>query len=256
MVYHWEDKIFLKIFYSLILQPELMKIRFEHITKVYGTQKALDQIDFTIDSGQIIGLLGPNGAGKSTLIKILIGLLNPENGRIAQEDTTINTQSQQYKNMIGYLPEDNPLPKELFAGEYLAKTAALYSLKNFDRDSLIKRTGLSTVAHKKIGTLSKGFKQRLGLAAALIHGPKLLVLDEPMTGLDPNQIQEIRKLIKSLSPATTVLLSTHILQDIVAICDRILVLNKGQLVQDVALTELENNKDATALEALFAKWTA
>ena len=233
-----------------------MKIRFEHITKVYGTQKALDQIDFTIDSGQIIGLLGPNGAGKSTLIKILIGLLIPENGRIAQEDTTINTQSQQYKTMIGYLPEDNPLPKELFTGEYLAQTAALYTLKNFDRESLIERTGLSTVAHKKIGTLSKGFKQRLGLAAALIHGPKLLVLDEPMTGLDPNQIQEIRKLIKSLSPATTVLLSTHILQDIVAICDRILVLNKGQLVQDVALTELENNKDATALEALFAKWTA
>lgn len=233
-----------------------MKISFEHITKLYGAQKALDQIDFSIESGRIIGLLGPNGAGKSTLIKILVGLLQPEEGIVCQNDIELDTQSQRFKNQIGYLPEDNPLPQELYVKEYLDQTAALYALKSYDQNGLIERTGLKSVAHKKIKTLSKGYKQRLGLAAALIHVPKFLVLDEPMTGLDPNQILEIRKLIKSLSPQTTVILSTHILQDISAICDRILVLNKGQIVQDIALQELEVNHDPAALEALFTQWTA
>ena len=138
----------------------------------------------------------------------------------------------------------------------MAQTAALYALNPFDGKTLIERTGLTPVEHKKIGALSKGFKQRLGLAAALIHEPELLVLDEPMTGLDPNQIQEIRKLIKSLSPKTTVLLSTHILQDISAICDRILVLNQGKLVKDLALKDLDNKNDTEALEALFTEWTS
>lgn len=233
-----------------------MTLRFEHITKNYGAQKALDQVNFSIESGQIIGLLGPNGAGKSTLIKILVGLLHPDSGQIYQQEAVLNTQSQDFKTRIGYLPEDNPLPQELFVKEYLDHIAALYKLKPYDPQNLIERTGLSVAAHKKIHTLSKGFKQRLGLAAALIHKPKLLVLDEPMTGLDPNQIQEIRALIKTLSPATTIVLSTHILQDISAICDRILVLNKGKLVQDIALKTLENHNDPAALEALFTQWTA
>jgi ABC-2 type transport system ATP-binding protein len=233
-----------------------MTIRFAHISKVYGAQKALDEIDFSINPGEIIGLLGPNGAGKSTLIKILIGLLNPDQGQLLKNNELLNAQSLEHKSQIGYLPEDNPLPDELFVKEYLAYTAALYALKSFDVPSLIERTGLKSAAHKKIGALSKGYKQRLGLAAAIIHEPKLLVLDEPMTGLDPNQIQEIRTLIKSLSPKTTILLSTHILQDISAICDRILVLNRGRLVQDLALKDLEGTKDPAALEALFAQWTA
>ncbi len=256
MLYHWEHKIFSKIFYSLFLQLALMKVKFEHITKFYGAQKALDDVNFSIDSGEIIGLLGPNGAGKSTLIKILIGLLKPDQGQLLKNDKALDTQSSQYKIQIGYLPEDNPLPQELFVKEYLAYTADLYNLKSFDAQSLIERIGLQPAAHKKIRTISKGYKQRLGLAAALIHKPKLLVLDEPMTGLDPNQIQEIRTLIKSLSPKTTILLSTHILQDISAICDRILVLNQGKLVQDLSLNDLENTGDPAALEALFAQWTA
>lgn len=233
-----------------------MRIKFQHITKLYGTQKALDEVNFSIETGEIIGLLGPNGAGKSTLIKILIGLLSPESGQLFNHDQALNTQSLNYKRRIGYLPEDNPLPQELFVKEYLAQTAALYALNPFDGKTLIERTGLTPVEHKKIGALSKGFKQRLGLAAALIHEPELLVLDEPMTGLDPNQIQEIRKLIKSLSPKTTVLLSTHILQDISAICDRILVLNQGKLVKDLALKDLDNKNDTEALEALFTEWTS
>jgi len=233
----------------------LMTIRFAYISKVYGAQKALDEIDFSINPGEIIGLLGPNGAGKSTLIKILIGLLNPDQGQLLKNNELLNAQSLEHKSQIGYLPEDNPLPDELFVKEYLAYTAALYALKSFDVPSLIERTGLKSAALKKIGALSKGYKQRLGLAAAIIHEPKLLVLDEPMTGLDPNQIQEIRTLIKSLSPKTTILLSTHILQDISAICDRILVLNRGRLVQNLALKDLEGTKDPAALEALFAQWT-
>ena len=233
-----------------------MRIKFQHITKLYGTQKSLDEVNFSIETGEIIGLLGPNGAGKSTLIKILIGLLSPESGQLFNHDQALNTQSLNYKRRIGYLPEDNPLPQELFVKEYLAQTAALYALNPFDGKTLIERTGLTPVEHKKIGALSKGFKQRLGLAAALIHEPELLVLDEPMTGLDPNQIQEIRKLIKSLSPKTTVLLSTHILQDISAICDRILVLNQGKLVKDLALKDLDNKNDTEALEALFTEWTS
>lgn len=233
-----------------------MRIKFQHITKLYGTQKALDEVNFSIETGEIIGLLGPNGAGKSTLIKILIGLLSPESGQLFDHDQALNTQSLNYKRRIGYLPEDNPLPQELFVKEYLAQTAALYALNPYDGKTLIERTGLTPVEHKKIGALSKGFKQRLGLAAALIHEPELLVLDEPMTGLDPNQIQEIRKLIKSLSPKTTVLLSTHILQDISAICDRILVLNQGKLVKDLALKDLDNKNDTEALEALFTEWTS
>jgi len=233
-----------------------MRIKFQHITKLYGTQKALDEVNFSIETGEIIGLLGPNGAGKSTIIKILIGLLSPESGQLFDHDQALNTQSLNYRRRIGYLPEDNPLPQELFVKEYLAQTAALYALNPCDGKTLIERTGLTPVEHKKIGALSKGFKQRLGLAAALIHEPELLVIDEPMTGLDPNQIQEIRKLIKSLSPKTTVLLSTHILQDISAICDRILVLNQGKLVKDLALKDLDNKNDTEALEALFTEWTS
>ncbi len=233
-----------------------MNIEFDHITKMYGAQKALNRVNFSIYSGEIIGLLGPNGAGKSTLIKLLVGLSQPEEGSLSHQGATLNTSHKAYKNKIGYLPEDNPLPQELFVREYLDQTAALYAPKAYDQRSLIDRTGLSAVAHKKITTLSKGYKQRLGLAAALINTPELLVLDEPMTGLDPNQIQEIRKLIKSLSPETTIILSTHILQDISAICDRIIVLNKGALVQDISLKKLANDNDPAALEALFAQWTA
>lgn len=233
-----------------------MNIQIEQITKLYGNHKALDQVSFTIEPGEIIGLLGPNGAGKSTLIKILIGLLHPEKGRLRQKDTIIDTHHLDYKRKVGYLPEDNPLPNDLFVKEYLDKTAALFSLKNYGQHKLIEQTGLHTVSRQKIKTLSKGFKQRLGLAAALIHQPELLVLDEPMTGLDPNQIQEIRKLISSLSPKTTVLLSTHILQDISAICDRILVLNQGSLIKDIALDELDQYNDPSTLESLFTQWTS
>jgi len=233
-----------------------MNIQVQQITKLYGNHKALDQVSFTIEPGEIIGLLGPNGAGKSTLIKILIGLLHPDEGKLRQKDTIIDTQNLDYKRNIGYLPEDNPLPDELFVKEYLDQTAALFALKNYGQHNLIEQTGLQTVSRQKIKTLSKGFKQRLGLAAALIHQPELLVLDEPMTGLDPNQIQEIRKLISSLSPETTVLLSTHILQDISAICDRILVLNQGLLIKDIALDELDQNNDPSALESLFTQWTS
>ncbi|MGB0304155.1 MAG: ABC transporter ATP-binding protein [Flavobacteriaceae bacterium] len=232
-----------------------MDIRFDHIAKTYGRQSALDDVSFSLNSGEIIGLIGPNGAGKSTLIKILVGLISADRGSMILDGKSGDPTSIQYKSRIGYLPENNPLPQEMYVKEYLNHIASIYRPLNFDLLDILERTGLSEAAHQKIDALSKGYKQRLGLAAAILHHPDLLVLDEPMTGLDPNQIQDIRALIKSMSAKTTVLLSTHILQDISAICDHIIVLNRGKVIKDLSAKALIEVKETASLEDLFTQWT-
>jgi ABC-2 type transport system ATP-binding protein len=212
-----------------------MSIRVDSLSKFYGTQKAVNSISFTVGKGEIAGFIGPNGSGKSTTMKCICGILPIDQGRIHIDETDIQDDPQRVKRLIGYLPEHNPLPLEMYIREYLAHVDAFYN-RQFERTVRIKKsielTGLGPEQHKKIGQLSKGFRQRVGLAQALIHNPQVLILDEPTTGLDPNQIIEIRNLISGLARTKTVLLSTHILQEVEAICDRIIVINQGVIVAD------------------------
>ncbi|NOR87188.1 MAG: gliding motility-associated ABC transporter ATP-binding subunit GldA [Bacteroidales bacterium] len=212
-----------------------MSIELQNITKIYGQQKALDNVSLQINSGQITGLLGPNGAGKSTIMKIISCFLPPSSGLAKVHDLDVMTQTQQVKAKIGYLPENNPLYPDMYVREYLHYIAGIFKMKDQVEDKVnqvIERTGLQLEQNKKIGALSKGYKQRVGLAQALIHDPEVLILDEPTTGLDPNQLIEIRELIKSIGKEKTVLLSTHIMQEVEAICDRVIIINKGVLVAD------------------------
>ncbi|MFO7843275.1 MAG: gliding motility-associated ABC transporter ATP-binding subunit GldA [Bacteroidales bacterium] len=212
-----------------------MSILVKDLTKIYGKQKAIDQISFEIKTGEIVGFVGPNGAGKSTTMKILTGFIPPTSGEAKINDLDLIENSLEIRKHIGYLPENNPLYLDMYVKEYLEFVAGVYKLGKQTHariEEIIEQTGLTVERNKKIGALSKGYRQRVGLAQALIHDPSILILDEPTSGLDPNQIIEIRNLISTLGKEKTVMLSTHIMQEVEAICDRIIIINKGKIVAD------------------------
>ena len=219
-----------------------MSIKVKKLSKVYGTQKALTEVSFEINKGEIVGFLGPNGAGKSTLMKILTGYIPQTNGDAKICNLDINKNSIETRSRIGYLPEHNPLYLDMYVKEYLEFVANIYNVNHKYIDEMIKKTGLLKEQHKLIHSLSKGYRQRVGLAQALIHNPEVLILDEPTTGLDPNQLIEIRSLIKEVGREKTVLLSTHIMQEVEAICDRVIIINKGQIVANKTIIELQKSK--------------
>lgn len=220
-----------------------MSIVVSNLTKKYGSQVAVNNISFTINKGEIVGFLGPNGAGKSTTMKMITGYLEADSGTAAVCGLTVDTNSLITKKKIGYLPEANPLYFEMYVREFLAFIAGVHSIKNSKEkiEEVIVTVGLKLEANKKIGQLSKGYKQRVGIAAALIHDPEVLILDEPTSGLDPNQIIEIREVIKNLGKDKTVLFSSHILQEVEAICNRVIIINRGNIVADDLLEHLQNN---------------
>jgi ABC-2 type transport system ATP-binding protein len=224
-----------------------MSIKVQQLTKIYGEQKAIDNISFEVNQGEILGFLGPNGAGKSTTMKILTCYQPPTAGSAAVCGFDVVKQSMDVRKNIGYLPEHNPLYLEMYIKEFLTFIADLHQVKNKKNRiaEMIELTGLGIEQHKKIGQLSKGYRQRTGLAAALIHDPKVLILDEPTTGLDPNQIIEIRNLIKQIGKNKTVILSTHIMQEVQAMCNRVIIINKGNLVADDKIEKLQqlNNSE-------------
>lgn len=219
-----------------------MSISVQNISKFYGNQKALDQVSFSIKKGEIVGFLGPNGAGKSSMMKILTTYINSSEGAALVNGFNVLDQEKEVKQSVGYLPEHNPLYLEMFVKEYLAFNAGVYNVSKERIEEVIALTGLSPEAHKKVHQLSKGYRQRLGLAKALLHDPDVLILDEPTTGLDPNQLVEIRQLIKSFGQEKTIFLSTHIMQEVEAICDRVIIVNKGKLVLDSSLSALKSNQ--------------
>lgn len=219
-----------------------MSIQVENITKTYGEQKALNNVSFTIEKGEIVGFLGPNGAGKSTMMKILTTFLPASNGVAIVNGFEVNKDDISVKKSVGYLPEHNPLYLDMYVREYLLFNADIYNIPKPEVEKVIEKTGLTSEANKKIGQLSKGYRQRVGLANALLHNPEVLILDEPTTGLDPNQLIEIRQLIKRLGKEKTVLLSTHIMQEVEAICDRVIIINKGEIVLDKKMKDLKNSK--------------
>jgi ABC-2 type transport system ATP-binding protein len=220
-----------------------MSISIKNLSKNYGAQKAVNNISFHVGKGEIVGFLGPNGAGKSTTMKMITGYLQPDAGNINVSGIDVEANLLAAKKKIGYLPEANPLYFEMYVREYLQFAAGVHHIENAAPkiEAIIQTVGLGTEAHKKIGQLSKGYKQRVGLAAALIHEPEVLILDEPTSGLDPNQIIEIRNVIKALSKDKTVLFSSHILQEVEAICDRVIIINKGNIVADDSLKNLQRN---------------
>lgn len=238
-----------------------MSIEVKNLVKNYGSQKAVNNISFKINKGEIVGFLGPNGAGKSTTLKIITGYLKAAGGEALVCDTNVAEAPMLTRQKTGYLPESNALYTDLYVREYLGFIADVHQLPNKKEavEKAIQTVGLSAEAHKKIVQLSKGYKQRVGLAAALIHDPEVLILDEPTSGLDPNQIVEIRNVIKELGKNKTVLFSSHIMQEVQAICDRVIIINKGTIVADDTLGNLQS-KSATASvyvqfkEALEAAW--
>ncbi len=210
-----------------------MSIAVQNVTKYYGEQKALDNVSFEVNTGEIVGFLGPNGAGKSTMMKIITGFIPASSGTVKVNDLEVGTDNIEVRRLIGYLPENNPLYPEMYVREYLGFVASIYKSsipKKKLINDIVELTGLSPEQNKKIGSLSKGYRQRVGLAQALIHTPSVLILDEATTGLDPNQIVEIRNLIKETGKEKTVLLSTHIMQEVEAICDRVIIIDKGVVV--------------------------
>ncbi len=221
-----------------------MSINVSSLTKIYGMQKAIDNISFEAHDKEIVGFLGPNGAGKSTTMKIITGYLAADSGTVLVNGINVNNDPLETKKQIGYLPEGNPLYYEMYVREYLLFIAGLHDLKTNAKERIeevINLTGLKPESNKKTGQLSKGYKQRVGLAAALIHDPKVLILDEPTTGLDPNQIIEIREVIKELGKNKTILFSSHILQEVESICDRVIIINKGAIVADDSLANLQSS---------------
>lgn len=228
-----------------------MSIAVNNISKSYGTQKALNEISFSIEKGEIVGFLGPNGAGKSTLMKILTTYLLADNGSALVNGHDVMTDAKAVQRSIGYLPEHNPLYLDLYVREYLAFNADVYQVPKSRIEEVIQLTGLSGESHKKIGQLSKGYRQRVGLANALLHNPEVLILDEPTTGLDPNQLMEIRNVIKNVGKDKTVFLSTHIMQEVEAICDRVIIIDKGQIVADKKLDHLVSEDKEQVIEVEF-----
>ncbi len=224
-----------------------MSIKAENITKIYGTQKALDNISFEIKTGEIAGFIGPNGAGKSTTMKIITGFIPQTSGNVFVNDINVFNDNIKIRKIIGYLPEQNPLYLDMYVREYLKYTASYYLSPNETKkavDRIISLTGLAQEQNKLIGSLSKGYKQRVGLAQALIHDPEVLILDEPTSGLDPNQIIEIRNLISEIGKNKTIMLSTHIMQEVEAICHKIIIINKGQIVANNSTKQIiKENSD-------------
>jgi ABC-2 type transport system ATP-binding protein len=219
-----------------------MSVEIRQITKLFGKQKALDNVSFEVNKGELVGFLGPNGAGKSTLMKIITGFLSADAGDVFVEGEKTGPKNLEIRKNIGYLPEHNPLYTDLYVREFLEITAGLYKLKNVKTrvSEMVELTGLGNEQHKKIRALSKGYRQRVGLAQALIHNPPVLILDEPTTGLDPNQIGEIRQLISNISREKTVIISSHIMQEVEAICNRVIIINHGKVVADGGIDEIRN----------------
>jgi len=228
-----------------------MSIEVKNISKSYGSQKALNNISFTINKGEIVGFLGPNGAGKSTLMKILTTYIEADSGSALVNNFDVIGDVKNVQKSIGYLPEHNPLYLDLYVKEYLAFNADVYKVDTKRIDEVITLTGLTPEAHKKIGQLSKGYRQRVGLATALLHNPDVLILDEPTTGLDPNQLAEIRELIKNIGKDKTVFLSTHIMQEVEAICDRVIIIKKGEIVADNKLQQIFTEENDQVIEIEF-----
>lgn len=228
-----------------------MSIEVKNISKNYGTQKALNNISFTINKGEIVGFLGPNGAGKSTLMKILTTYIEADSGTALVNTFDVIKDAKNVQKSIGYLPEHNPLYLDLYVKEYLAFNADVYKVDDKRINEVISLTGLTPEAHKKIGQLSKGYRQRVGLATALLHNPDVLILDEPTTGLDPNQLAEIRELIKNIGKDKTVFLSTHIMQEVEAICDRVIIIKKGEIVADNKLQQIFSEENDQVIEIEF-----
>ena len=228
-----------------------MSIEVNSISKSYGEQKALNEISFTIQKGEIVGFLGPNGAGKSTLMKILTTYLLADSGSALVNGHDVMTDTKAVQLSIGYLPEHNPLYLDLYVREYLAFNADVYHVAKSRIEEVIQLTGLSPESHKKISQLSKGYRQRVGLANALLHNPDVLILDEPTTGLDPNQLMEIRNVIKNVGKDKTVFLSTHIMQEVEAICDRVIIIDKGKIVADKKLDNLISADKEQVIEVEF-----
>ena len=220
-----------------------MSIEVTALSKSYGTQKALDNISFSVQKGEIVGFLGPNGAGKSTLMKILTTYINADSGTAVVNGFDVSRDENSVQKSVGYLPEHNPLYLDLYVKEYLAFNADVYKVAKSRIQEVIELTGLTPESHKKIGQLSKGYRQRVGLANALLHNPDVLILDEPTTGLDPNQLVEIRQLIKNVGSDKTVFLSTHIMQEVEAICDRVIIIDKGVIVTDKKLNQIMTDKE-------------
>ena len=225
-----------------------MSIKVTSVSKKYTTQKALNEVSFSADKGQIIGFLGPNGAGKSTMMKILTGFIKPDSGEVFVDDIDVLKNPLEAQKIIGYLPEHNPLYTDMYVREYLQFQAAIFKISSAHDlsekeqiEACIEKVGLTDEAHKKINQLSKGYQQRVGIAAAILHNPKVLILDEPTTGLDPNQIVEIRELIKDLGKEKTVLFSTHIMQEVEAVCDSVIIIKKGTILVDKKLKELKTS---------------
>ena len=220
-----------------------MAIQLTDISKTYGIQKVVNSISFSAKKGEIVGFLGPNGAGKSTTMKILTGFIQPTEGAVLVNGIDVIVNPIEAQKSIGYLPEHNPLYLDMYVREYLQFQASLHQVKKDEIEKVIQQVGLSVEAHKKINQLSKGYRQRVGLAAAILHNPEVLILDEPTTGLDPNQLVEIRELIKELGKDKTVLLSTHIMQEVEAMCHRVIIINKGELVIDKPISELKTSNE-------------
>jgi ABC-2 type transport system ATP-binding protein len=236
-----------------------MSIHVERVTKLYGSQKALDEVSFSVGSGEVVGFLGPNGAGKSTMMRILTCYLPPSSGRAEVCGHDTGRDSLAVRRQVGYLPEHNPLYLELYVKEYLGLMAGIHGLRNSaDRvKAMIERVGLGREQHKRIGQLSKGYRQRVGLAQAMIHEPQVLILDEPTSGLDPNQLVEVRELIRRFGSSRTVLLSTHIMQEVEAICDRVIIIDQGRIVADDKAVSLRaRNRDRAMLEVEFDRAVA
>ena len=228
-----------------------MSIKVASLTKIYGTQLAVDHISFELKKGEIVGFLGPNGAGKSTTMKMITGYLPPTEGTAQVSGFDIQQQPMEVRKRVGYLPEANPLYYDMYVREYLEFTAGIHKLEKAKTriEEMISLTGLNKEAHKKIGALSKGYKQRVGLAQAMLHNPEVLILDEPTSGLDPNQIVEIRDLITRIGKEKTVLLSTHIMQEVQAMCSRVIIISSGKLVADDSIDKLQqtNSRQASLL---------
>jgi ABC-2 type transport system ATP-binding protein len=234
-----------------------MSVRVENLTKVYGEQTVVDAISFTIKKGEIVGFLGPNGAGKSTTMKMITGYIPVTAGKAFVCDDEVATNVLNTQRRIGYLPESNPLYMEMYVKEYLSFLASVHHVADAEKkiNDIIEHTGLKVEEKKKIGALSKGYKQRVGIAQAMLHNPEVLILDEPTSGLDPNQIIEIRDLIKKFGKEKTIILSTHIMQEVEAMCDRVIIINKGKIVADDTLIGLQNQHPNKTLEDIFRELT-
>ena len=233
-----------------------MSISVRNVSKLYGAQKALDEVSFEIGGGEVVGFLGPNGAGKSTMMKVLTCYIPQSGGEASVCGCDVREQSMDVRRNVGYLPEHNPLYLDMYVREYLEFVADIFKLKKRSErvKEMVGTVGLEREAHKKIGALSKGYRQRVGLAQAMIHDPKVLILDEPTSGLDPNQLEEIRSLIKNLGREKTVMLSTHIMQEVEAICSRVIIIDKGRIVADDKAEQLRSS--GLSLEAVLVEFDA